>query len=137
MRESEENEIRLYEVDLNVFEKILKFCYSFDITLDDYSDGCDILILYDYYEVSRLSEVNINKLVLMLDYTNLFYIWDVAVESWLSAKASIIERAFTLDCGPHLSEVDLYEAIVLWANHQQVNIPFIDKEMAYTQMKIY
>ncbi|KAI8996761.1 hypothetical protein BDB01DRAFT_845484 [Pilobolus umbonatus] len=156
MKESEESEIRLYEVDLNVFEKMLKFCYSFDITLDDYSDGCDILILNDYYEVSRLSEVVINKLVLILDYTNLFYIWDVAEthgyktlahscqdlfvrstpaifnnKSWLSTEASIIERAFTLDCGLYLSEVDLYEAIVLWANHQQVNIPLDDMQKSF------
>ena len=78
MKESKENIVSIYEICPKVFESVLKFCYSGEITLDDVDVAHEFLRVADMMEMSEMTAKIGIELLRELNYTTLFQIWNIA-----------------------------------------------------------
>lgn len=154
MKESQQDTFSLYEVDPVLFEKVLRFCYLYNIDITNYKEGCALLKLNDYLEVRKLNDIITKRLFLLMDNSNVWYIWETALkysaileetcqgflacasddvfndESWLVMPAEVVKSALNHQYVKNVSEETIYRAVARWIKHQRsiIEEPITDKK---------
>lgn len=147
MRESLQNEITISGVKHDIFHRLLKYCYTFKMDIDDVTDAYEMLRASDRFQIVNIREEALCYLRQELDEDNIWDIWECAdmygcektvntcvsyasVEmktlvkhpSWVYAKARVIKMALDIEVGDLPEETELYEAVLVWAQQRGANV---------------
>ncbi|KAI7896598.1 uncharacterized protein EV154DRAFT_547250 [Mucor mucedo] len=151
MKESLENEITISDVKHDIFYRLLKYCYTFKIDIDDIDDAYEMLKASDRFQISNIREESLRFLRQELNEDNIWDIWEcadmygcektintcnsyasvemkalIAHPSWLYAQPRVIKMALEIGEGDLPAETELYKAVLLWAKQRLDKITIID-----------
>jgi hypothetical protein len=78
MQESQQQEIKIIGVQHAIFYRLLKYCYAFEIDMDNVNDAYEMLRASDRFQIVPIREETLGYLRQELNEDNIWDIWECA-----------------------------------------------------------
>ncbi|KAI9477863.1 MAG: hypothetical protein EXX96DRAFT_618792 [Benjaminiella poitrasii] len=144
MKESSKEVINLYEVPFDVFKRLIRYCYTYELEVKDLNDAYEVLRVADRFQLTKTYKGIFNTIRQEINIENVWEVWDCAAKYYnqktvntcivyisshmksviessaiLKAKAKNIKVAFNTEYDEHnIKEVELYETAIKWVKEQ-------------------
>ncbi|KAI9311576.1 hypothetical protein BX666DRAFT_1996463 [Dichotomocladium elegans] len=158
LRETYEEKITIEGIRPDIFERILRYCYTFDADIPSITVAEQLLKAADRLELGSLREEAFRFLRQELTEFNVWRIWDLAdtydcpltlnacerfvshalylllkTPQWLHAKPNVVKMTLAISEGFLPKEEELYEDVIAWAKYIPDRHPRYDPTAAETE----